>query len=380
MRLKVLHCIPSIDPSYGGPVTVARGLCKYLSDKAGLEVCVLTTTSGSAEKDRDSSVGFGTNNFIWSKPWLPRFYWEPFLTQKNTAYFRTFDLVHVHGVFNGLSSSACRAAKAAGIPYILVPFGTLSPYCLKKNALIKKAALFLGEKRLIEGASAIQFSSSSEKERMTPYFRVGKSFEVPNGIDWDLFRSLPPRGHHTETLWTFLGRLQPIKGLEPFIRAFVPWSQVQKEKHRFIIIGPDEAGHRAHLEQVVRELKAEACVQFVGALYGRDRVQALLDSDIFVLPSHHENFGIAAAEAMACRRPVWISEYADLSAIVRSENAGVVSNLSAPGITSSLDEIMRRRAEWPAMGERGHAWVSQNCQWEKIGEKVLEAYQWLISS
>jgi glycosyltransferase involved in cell wall biosynthesis len=101
----------------------------------------------------------------------------------------------------------------------------------------------------------------------------------------------------------------------------------------------------------------------------------MTDADVFALPSYHENFGIAAAEAMACRRPVWISENADISGAVRAKDAGEVSGLGAIAIKESLEHMLARRSEWNAMGARGHEWVSANCRWEKIGQKVAQAYQ-----
>jgi hypothetical protein len=84
MDLGVLHCIPSIEPAYGGPVVVARGLCRELSAR-GARVSVLAASSGSAEKDRKNASAFGKTDFVWTKPLVRRFYWEPFLEKKTEA-------------------------------------------------------------------------------------------------------------------------------------------------------------------------------------------------------------------------------------------------------------------------------------------------------
>jgi glycosyltransferase involved in cell wall biosynthesis len=382
MNLGVLHCIPSIEPAYGGPVVVARGLCRELSTR-GARVSVLAASSGSAEKDRKNASAFGRADFIWTKPLVRRFYWEPFLEKKTEALFGRSDIVHVHGVFNGLSSSACASARRAGIPYVLTPFGTLSPYCLKKNAFLKRAALLAGERANIEGAAAVHFSSASEASRVRAAFKIKESIEAPNGIEWSDFERLPARGafrksrkwDDSEIVWLFVGRLQPIKGLEPFLKAFIPWCRNRREKNRLAIVGPDEANHRMRLEKIVRELEGGRIVGFEGPIYGASRVQAMVDSDVFVLPSHHENFGIAAAEAMACRRPVWVSEHADISEAVKQKNAGEVSGLGAIEIKESLERMLSRRAQWDEMGSRGYDWVNENCRWEKIGRKMAEAYE-----
>src|SRR5262249_35294931 len=193
MDLGVLHCIPSIEPAYGGPVVVARGLCRELSAR-GARVSVLAASSGSAEKDRKNASAFGRADFVWTKPLVRRVYCGAFLQRKNEALFGRSAIVHVPGVFNGLSSSACASARRAGIPYVLTPFGTLSPYCLKKNAFLKRAALLAGERANIEGAAAMQFSSASEASRVRAAFKIKENIEAPNGIEWGDFEGPPAPG------------------------------------------------------------------------------------------------------------------------------------------------------------------------------------------
>ncbi len=381
-KLRVLHAIASIEPSYGGPVAVLKGLSRGL-EKKGVSLTLLTCTSGVAAKDKENAAGLGYSQVLWSKPLLKRYYWRPFIGPGVLAHVKRHDLLHVHGVFNGLVSAACAAARKNKTPYMLSPFGTLSDYCLRKNALMKKASLSLKEKKNIERASSVQFASQMEMENAAARFRLGHAFVVPNGIDWDEFSPLRATGdvrkkygiHPDQRLLVFLGRLQPIKGLDVFIPAFAEWKKKQRRRWGFLIVGPDERGYRRKLEEVIRRHGCRRDVFFSGPLYGKERLATLVEGDIAVLPSYHENFGIAAAEAMACNKPVLVSDQVALWPEVKRLDAGEVLAPITEAFLRALDRLGSKEGEWESMGSRGRAWAQQNCRWDKIADTVLEEYQ-----
>jgi len=385
--MRVLHCIASIQSSYGGPVAVLRGLCQGLT-RFGVSSTILSCSSGDLSCDQKSVLAFSDAAFLWSHPLVKRFYWEPFLTKKLTNELKTFDLLHVHGVFSGLTSGACKAARNAGIPYILEPFGTLSPYALGKSQWLKRLRLFLGERANIEGAASLFFTSQEELQRARLNFRIRSSFVTPNGLDWSEFERLPSPGPfrkdyaigQDEKIFLFLGRLHPIKGLEVFIPAFIHWRRSQlHSKWRLALIGPDEAGYRKKIDKLILDLRGNDMVFCAGPLYGRDRIQALVDSTVVVLPSFHENFGIAAVEGMACGKPVLVSDHVDICEVVRDFNLGEVAPLSMEGMAGALGRIVMRQNEWSRIGERARIWAKENCDWVRISEIVFHAYEEILS-
>jgi glycosyltransferase involved in cell wall biosynthesis len=388
VSVRVLHSIASIRPSYGGPVAALRGLINGLV-KSGVRPTILTCSTGRRDIDKEDALTFPGIDIIWLTPLIKRFYWSPFFLRE-CGRLKDFDLFHVHGVFNGISSFVCHAAKKYQIPFVLEPFGTLSPYCLKNNGILKRLSLSLWELENIRSASAIRFSSEGEYQRFNLNFHNSREVVIGHGLEWTEFSQLPQVGefreinhlNRQEAVFLFLGRLHPIKGLELFIRSFILWQKQNLEKKavRLIVAGPDEAGYKKKLERLVSDMHGEEAVLFIGPLYGHNRIQAIVDSDVIVLPSFHENFGITAAEGMACGKPVLISDQVDIWPEVRRYDLGEVASLSVDSMIAALDKMILRKEEWNAIGKRGRRWATENCNWERISEIVLTEYMKIVRS
>lgn len=385
--MRTLHSIASIDPSYGGPKSVLQGLSGSLR-KLGVTQTILTSSTGDPVRDRNNALAFSGIDIFWAKPLVYRYYWDPFLKHELTKRLQGFDLCHVHGVFNGISHTVCRMARKHGIPYLLEPFGTLSPYCLAKSAFIKRVWLALGERKNIENAAAVKFSSQGEYQRFNANFSARLGFVTGIGLDWSEFADEPEPSSlrrdlgisQNEIVFFFLGRLQPIKGLEIFIPAFLRWRKAQAGKIRLVIAGPDEADYRKKLECLAKALGAGDAILFAGPIYGQRRIQAMKESDIIVLPSYHENFGITVAEGMACGKPVLISDQVDISPEVTRLDLGEVASLNIESIIAALDRIFMRIGDWGSIGQRGRKWAEKECDWDRISEIILAEYKKIACS
>ena len=381
MNIQILHIIASIDPSYGGPVGVIKGLYHGLKS-LGVTSTILTCSTGDSARDKTNALAFAGADIVWVNPLVRRYYWRPFLMVKIAKRLQDFDLFHVYGLFNGISSAVCRVARSLNIPYILEPLGTLSPYCLAKSGFIKKVSLALGELKNIENAAAIKFTSEAEYQRFKFNFHARYGFVAGNGLDWIEFRQLPTQGKFREKfniskheiVFLFLGRLQPIKGLEIFLPAFIQWRRSQSHRMRCVIAGPNEGGYRKKLENLIIDLNSNDTILLAGPLYGADRIQAIVDSDVIILPSFHENFGIASVEAMACGKPVLVSDQVDIWHEVKKFDLGEVAMLGFDDMIAALNRMIMRKGEWGIIGERGRKWAKENCNWDKIAEIVLNEY------
>lgn len=385
MTMRVLHSIASIDPSYGGPANSLKGLMKALG-RLGVAQAILTCSTGDPERDRINRLAFQGTDIIMVNPLIRRYYWTPFIRFKVGERLQGFDLYHVHGIFNGLNSMVCRLARAWNKPYIIEPCGMLSPFCLGKSRYKKKLSLALGELKNIENASTIDFATEGERQKFLLNFQAQRYIENGIGIDLNEFDRLNEPGTFRKThnisdeevIFFFLGRLQPIKGLEVLLPAFARWVKGRPERIRCVVAGPDEGGYRKRLENLAARLESSGIITFVGPLYGADRISAMLDSNVVCLPSFHENFGIAAVEGMACGKPVLISNQVDLWPQVKKFDLGEVAQLSFQGVTAALDRMILRRGEWPTIGLRGRSWVSQYCNWGSISKMVFTEYQRIL--
>jgi glycosyltransferase involved in cell wall biosynthesis len=168
----------------------------------------------------------------------------------------------------------------------------------------------------------------------------------------------------------FLGRLHPKKRLDLLIRAFLAGAP---PTFRLVVAGPDEGGlwDRLMGEQL-RNGVASRLVR-VGTVGGADKVTLLAGARLFALPSEHENFGIAALEALAAGTPILLSPHVDLAAA--AVDAGLVR-------TAPLDlEAWRQRfaaldedASDEDSAQQARRWVSEHYTWDRIATELVECY------
>ena len=103
----------------------------------------------------------------------------------------------------------------------------------------------------------------------------------------------------------FLGRIHEVKGLDNLLYAFAKYKK--HNKNSVLIIAGDDHGFKNKLFVIINELKLQNDVYFTGKVYGKAKKTLYKISDLFVLPSHTENFGIVVAEALSSGLPVLAS-------------------------------------------------------------------------
>jgi len=263
-----------------------------------------------------------------------------------------FDLVHVYGVRDFLSTVVCWAARRRGLPYVVEPMGMLLP--IGRSLRKKRAYDWLFGRRLLGHAARVIVTSEQEAKEAIAWGVPREQIVMRrNGLDLSEFEPLPPRGAFRASLGIgtdervvlYLGRLAVKKNVPMLVEAFaeVPWP-----KARLLIIGPDDGdGTRAAIERAIARTGLADSVHVLGPLYGRQRVSALVDADVLVLPSMHENFGNVVAEALACGTPVIVTTQCGVAPLVEGR-AGLVVEPEKEAVASALrrmleDEALRRR-------------------------------------
>jgi glycosyltransferase involved in cell wall biosynthesis len=149
----------------------------------------------------------------------------------------------------------------------------------------------------------------------------------------------------------FVGRLAPEKAIDRLIKAVGLLSPECRGKMCLRIAG--DGPERISLEQLVQDLCLERAVQFLGAVPSDQAMQLFNEASVFVLPSHHESWGVVVGEAMAAGLPViapfWVGAVADL---VMNGHTGIVINDNSPEeIASAIEHFIHNPAEIERMGE-----------------------------
>jgi len=256
---------------------------------------------------------------------------------------RRYDVVHIYGIydlFGPIVSWFCRRWK---IPYVVEPMGMYRP--IVRSLLIKRLYHLTLGGPVVRGAMRIITTSDQERaEVLNGGVSIDRIVIRRNGLDMRQFECLPPRGafrvelgiSEEESLILFLGRLSRVKGLDLLIKAF---ARVDLPA-RLVLVGPDdEDGTIKEIERLCREMDLGTRVLLPGPRFGQDKLQVLADSDIFVLPSVHENFGNAALEAAASGIPVIVTDQCGVASHIE-DKSGLVVSRDEDSLVSAINELI----------------------------------------
>jgi glycosyltransferase involved in cell wall biosynthesis len=270
---------------------------------------------------------------------------------------RDYDVVHIHAVFLWPGVAAARAARAAGVPYVISPRGMLVPELIRrKSRAMKTLWLRVMERRGFARAAAIHFTSKLEwEDAKRVSIPLPSPIVVPNGVD------IPPRPEVTrdERTLVFLGRVNWKKGLERVIEA------LPSLHARMIIAGNDEENLTPRLRALAESLGAD--VEFPGPVYGAAKDELLARATLFVLMSESENFGNAVLEALAMETPAVLSTGVGLAEEVVAAGAGVIGLDAVPAL---LDDVAARAH----MGRNGRALVESRFAWPRVAAEMENVY------
>ena len=380
--MRVLHIIPSAAPVDGGPNVAVRAIARGLV-RHGIDVTV-ATTNASGRRSLDVPVdtpviddGVVFRYFARSVPGSWKFSWP--MTRWLWANAGSYDVVHVHALFSYATIPGCRAAARAPVPYILRPLGTLSNWSLGHRRWKKRPYYALLERPHLAGASAIHVTSEAEAEDVARLGYGERARVIPLGVD---VGERPSRRAHADSgneplRLLFLSRLHEKKNVPLLLRALAATNSSRRIE--LTVAGDGDPGYRDRLAGLSDELGLRDVVSFTGHLDGVAKERAFAEADCFVLPSAHENFGLAVAEALAAGLPAIVTTNVALARDVHAVGAGLVTEPTETGLASAL----RWAAEHPAalleMGDRAWQHAYRELSWETTCVRLAALYDELAA-
>lgn len=296
------------------------------------------------------------------------------------SHVRDYDLVHVHALFSFTSVVAARAAYRAGVPYVVRPLGTLSPYGLQqRRALLKRLSLRWVEGPVLERAAAVHVTSEQEREDVENLgFRVRCTL-IPLGLppEPDAVKAAVPSSVFSplanRRFVLFLSRLDPKKNVEALIDAF---SRIASAFPDCVlaIAGAGEPGYAAQLRERAAQIAASDRVLWLGQVDGDVKASLLVNATVFVLPSYSENFGIAAAEALSAGLPCVLAEGVALAKTVALEGAGLATGTDAQSIAAAISTILSDGTLRETMSQHASALALREYSASAMASRLVALY------
>lgn len=377
--MRILHIIATLASQAGGPShSVRRIVSSYPAVGVQGEVLTLDAPAASflqALPFTIHAIGPVSTRFGFSTrliPWL-------------IANRDRFDGVVVHGLWQFIGYAVRRTIEGRK-PYLVFAHGMLDPYFKRAHPLkhLKKIPYWLlNEYWVLRGAHRVLFTSRLEAARAAKSFWPShwKACVVPYGTRFpdgdpaaltraflDGHPSLTAADGGARRFPLFLGRIHSKKGCDHLLAAFAQIAERALDLH-LVFAGPDgsrasgahratlanlgSSGLKSHLVAEAERLGLAQRVHWTGMLEGDQKWGAFHACEAFCLPSHQENFGIAVAEALACGKPVLISEKVDIWQEVLADGAALVGPDTLNGTLRTLGAWLALSAEEKAvMGER----------------------------
>ena len=311
-----------------------------------------------------------------------------------------YSLVHAH---YWSSHMAGEALSQRGIPYILQLHQLDKPMRVAFQKLDLEYKLnewrHETERTAVENADRTIFVSNTQLNEFVRYYfnqdipksTLEKINVVLNGVDVKNFRPLNSSQSHVlqrkydlpenPFVIGYCGRLDNDKAVDRMFYS-IPLlldklSESERERVKVMVTG--KGNDVRYLEKVVRSLGLKKKVQFYGYQTGRDLLEKFQISDVGIVPSIHETFGLSAVEFMSCGEPVIVFKDSGGPEEIVNGTAGNVVD-SPEQMADVLQNYFRDSELRKKIGEDGRKRCLQLYNWKNVAKETKKIYEEVIDS
>jgi len=357
MRIAIL--VNQFPPEIGGVGISAYNTASSLS-KIGHDVHVVTIQKGELP-EKNIEEGFYIHRVSWKKI---KVFGNILFSIKILKKLKDInpDIVHVEGLWIGIPGYL--AKKILKIPYVVTGHGS-------DVYLQSKLLLNLRSKPVLKSADAVIALTENMKKEMENICKKNV-FVVPNGINLKEFENLSKiQNIKKEHRILFVGSLVSIKG----IRYLIESMKMIRNKYsnaQLVIVG--DGTDKYKLEKLVIELDLCNCVSFVGKVPNHKIAQYMIESDIFVLPSLSEGFGIVLLEAMASGLPIVASNVGGIPSLIQNGVNGFLVDPKNPEKIAEKVLFLFNNEDIMIKISKNNKKIVENYDWGKIIMQLENIY------
>lgn len=382
--MRVLHIVTSLNPEAGGVSQAIRTMILGLKG-AGVDNEVVSLDPPEAsflKSDSFKVTALGEGITAW--------HYNSSLQSWLEANLKRFDAAIVHGLWQYQSWAVYRAMKNLrhpGLRLFVMPHGMLDPYFQKAPGRKLKALrnwFFwkVVERKLIHRANALFFTCETEKllarESFKPYNPrtekvTGLGVERPPSYQETMKSAFSQRcGKTSRKYFLYISRIHEKKGVDLLIKAWLALKEEYPEIPDLVIAGPGLESEYGKQMQEMASVNNK--IVFPGMITGDAKWGALYGCEAFILPSHQENFGIAVVEALACTKPVLISDQVNIWREIKTAGAGIVAEDNLEGTRALLKQWIEKSEDEKALiGYKAQDLYQSVFSVENATERLLQA-------
>ncbi len=287
-------------------------------------------------------------------------------------------IIHIHALWEPILHKVAKWARMNQLPIVWSPHGMLTPWAMNNKKWKKLLGWWLYQRWDLARADLLHVTAASEVEDVR---RVGLKNNVlvaPLGVNVDRIVERVERVDAKKVL-LFVSRVQRKKGLENLVMAWAQLSPEVKSMWMVRIVGPDQEGHTAELKALCADLRVENNFEFIGPKYGDDLAREYASADLFVLPTHSENFGSVVIEALAHGVPVICTNGAPWKELETHKCGWWIDIGVEPLVKALKDATLLSEEERGNMGARGHKLVEEKYTWNAVVNKMVEGYKEVLN-
>jgi D-inositol-3-phosphate glycosyltransferase len=383
----------------GGMNVYVRDLTRQLG-KMGVQVDVFTRSQDEHVPHILHDLGYGNRVIhIPAGPevplpkeelsgYLPQFVQgvQAFAVNKGIRY----DVIHSHYWMSGISALQLKQDWQIPVVHMFHTLGVMKQRVARKDEEAEGDYRIQGERRVIKYADRLIAATQAELAQLQWLYQADarKIVIIPPGVDIGRFYPIPSDDakefigvQPCERVLLFVGRIEPLKGLDTLIRAIA----IMRELGVVVclsVIGGDPAGSPENLGSEMARLQAlreqyglENTVIFLGKRSQDTLPYYYSAADAVVVPSHYESFGMVALEAMACGKPVVASQVGGLAYLVQDGETGYTVPVDDPEALAERLAAITNDADLRACLGRQAAEFAREYRWEVIAERIIKLFE-----
>lgn len=304
-----------------------------------------------------------------------------------------YDIIHSHYWMSGIAGLELKKYWQVPMVNMFHTLGTMKNRVAQDRAQLEGDYRISGEKKVLKEADMIIAATPAEMAQLQWLYQadVSKVMIIPPGVDTSQFYPIakdeakeyigvPPR----EKMLLFVGRIEPLKGLDILLQALalmIKDNRLTKSLPCLSVIGGDpgeddlvKSQEMLRVQEMSQQLGLADYVGFQGKKSQDSLPYYYSGSEVVIVPSHYESFGMVALEAMACGTPVVASQVGGLAYLIQDGVTGFHVPVGEPEALADRITALLLDHELRARMGRQAAEFAKEYSWAIIAEKIISVY------